>query len=148
MNRECQWSFPVAILLIAALGSWASAELQAIHRAGQTFVIFPEINRLVEKKHVTWGELKAELVRFEGRPQVRYRVYRHAAPITAATLPNAERIAEVTPLSAYNVRGRSVDQCIAAVRRWAVDDQERSPTCSPGQSPSRSGPDPRNVREV
>jgi hypothetical protein len=35
-------------------------------------------------------------------PAVRYRVYRHTERITAANLPQAERIAEVEPLSAYD----------------------------------------------
>jgi hypothetical protein len=53
---------------------------------GQTFVIFPEVDRVIEKEQITWGELKAVLARLEEARQVRYRVYRHTAPITAATL--------------------------------------------------------------
>jgi len=57
------------------------------------------------------------LVREKDVPPVRYRVYRHTAPITAATLPKAERIAEVAPLSAYDdgmanvtYKGEFIDQ--------------------------------------
>jgi len=124
MNGKRQWTLMAAVLLIAALGPSADAGLRAIHRGGQTFVIFPEVDRLVEKEQITWGELKALLAQLSESRQVRYRVYRHTAPITVATLGGAERIAEVAPLSAYNARGRSVDECIAAVRRKATDDVE------------------------
>ena len=40
MNGKRQWAFVPAVLLLFALGSPADAELRAIHRAGQTFVIF------------------------------------------------------------------------------------------------------------
>jgi hypothetical protein len=124
MNGKRQWAFLAAVLFLAALSPHADAELRAIHRAGQTFLIFPEIDRLVDREPITWGELKAVFARLDQTRQVRYRVYRHTAPITAATLAEAERIAEVAPRSGYNARGRSVDECIAVVRRKALDDAE------------------------
>jgi hypothetical protein len=85
MNGKRQPVLLAAVLLIAALGPPAKAELRAIHRAGQTFMVFPEVDRLIEKEQITWGELKTVFARLKEAPQVRYRVYRHTAPITAAT---------------------------------------------------------------
>jgi uncharacterized membrane protein len=85
MNGKWQSVLLAAGLLIAVLGSAAKAELRAIHRAGQTFVVFPEVDRLIEKEQITWGKLKTVLARLKEAPQVRYRVYRHTASITAAT---------------------------------------------------------------
>ncbi len=82
------------VLLIAALGPPAKAELRAIHRAGQTFVVFPEVDGLIENKQVTRGELKAVLARLQQTRQARYRVYYHSAPITAATLNMDEVVIE------------------------------------------------------
>ena len=48
MNGKRLWVFPAAVLLIAAFGPPAKAELRAIHRAGQTSVVFPEVDRLIE----------------------------------------------------------------------------------------------------
>lgn len=90
MNGKPQWTLMAAVLLIAALGPSADAGLRAIHRGGQTFVIFPEVDRLVEKEQITWGELKAVLAQLNESRQVRYRVYRHTAPITVATLGSAK----------------------------------------------------------
>jgi len=44
--------------------------------------------------------------------------------ITAASLAQAELLADVQPMSGYNVLGRSVDQLIARHRRRAVDDMD------------------------
>ena len=94
MDGKQPWTLAAAVLLIAALVPPARAELRVVHRAGQTFVVFPEGGRPIEKEQITWGEMKAVLARLEQTPPVRYRVYRHTAPITAAALAGAERIAD------------------------------------------------------
>lgn len=53
----------------------------AVHRSGQTFI--------------TWNEIALT------NPETRYRVYRHTAPISAATLDDATLLAEVEPNSGY-----------------------------------------------
>ena len=96
----------------------------ALHRGGQTFVTFEEIDDRSAEPSPTWAELKGRLDGMDAEREVRYRVYRHSAPITAASLPQAELLGEVEPMSGYNVRGRSVDELIALHRRRAIDDIE------------------------
>jgi hypothetical protein len=57
------------------------------------------------------------LVRVKEVPAVQYRIYRHSQPITAANLAQAERVAAVEPLNAYdsnmiktNFKGEYIDQ--------------------------------------
>lgn len=95
------------------------ADLQVRHHAGLTFITWKEVDPPVVKEQVTWGELRKLLAT---PAKVSYAIYRSDAPITAANLAGAERIADVPPLSVYNVRGRSVDELMAAVRRRAIDD--------------------------
>jgi hypothetical protein len=94
------------------------------HRAGQTFITWTELDLRVPNDKVTWGELQRLLDEADQASRIRYRVYRHGAPITSATIAQAEFLAEVQPLSGYNVRGRSVDQLMTIVRRRAIDDLE------------------------
>jgi len=75
---------------------------------------------------LTWGELRALIADVDGKSEVRYRTYRHAAPINASNIAQAEFVAEVAPLSAYNGVGRSVDELICQTRRRAIDDLELS----------------------
>jgi len=86
--------------------------VKAFHRSGQTFITWKELAEPVGKDEVTWGELKAALDRLDQRERLRYCVYRSAGPITAKTLHAAELIAEVKPLSCWNVNGRSVERGI------------------------------------
>jgi len=96
--------------------------VKAVHRAGQTFVTFEEIDERSAAPAPTWGELKKQLETMDAEREVRYRVYRHTEPITAASLPESEWLGDVRPMSAYNAAGRSVDQLIALHRRRAIDD--------------------------
>jgi hypothetical protein len=67
----------LAVALLGARGVTAQPQpvsVQALHRSGQTFLTWQER-----------GDLAGE----------RYRVYRHSAQITAATLPAATRLAEL-----------------------------------------------------
>jgi hypothetical protein len=94
----------------------------AFHRAGQTFITFREIDDRSAEPAPKWSVLKARLDAMDAAKRVRYLVFRHDRPITAATLPEAERLARVRPMSGYNARGRSVDELICTVRRQAVGD--------------------------
>ena len=84
--------------------------LEAFHRAGQTFLTWREIDEPVGRDGIAWGQLKAVLDGLDAKRRVRYCVYRHAEPITAANVHAAELIARVRPLSCWNVTGRNVDR--------------------------------------
>ena len=88
-------------------------DVKAFYRAGQVFLTFREIEDLSEgKDDYPWGLLiqksrgytpRGLMPKDEPR-EVRYRVYRHDAPITAGTLGRAELLAEVAPGSRFNTR--------------------------------------------
>jgi len=84
--------------------------LRAFHRAGQTFLTWKEIDDPVGRDEIAWGRLKAVLDALDATRRVRYCVYRHAEPITAANLHQAELLAAVRPLACWNVEGRNVDR--------------------------------------
>ncbi|MBC8874157.1 MAG: carbohydrate-binding family 9-like protein [Planctomycetes bacterium] len=89
--------------------------LGAVHHAGQTFLTWKEIDDLVGKDDVKWGEMKQLLADLDKGRRVRYCVYRSGKPITAATLAAAELIAEVKPLSGWNINGRNIERPIDRV---------------------------------
>lgn len=122
--------------------------LKVMHRAGQTFVTWQEIDRRVAKESVTWGDLNRLLDEADQARAIRYRIYRHTAPITATTIAQAEFLGEVGPLSAYNVRGRSVDQLMAIVRRRAIDDLELAKRLAREDYFTKYGPDMPEMDEV
>ena len=86
--------------------------VEAIHRAGQTFITFGEIEDVVGKDEIKWGELKPILDGLDDKRQVRYAVYRSSQAITPANLPSGELVALVKPASGWNLNGRSVDRGI------------------------------------
>ncbi|KKL64862.1 hypothetical protein LCGC14_2160740, partial [marine sediment metagenome] len=88
--------------------------VRALHRAGQTFITFKEINDPVKSDRINWGALKMILDGLDagGKGRLRYVVYRHRRPITADNLHQAERIAVVKGGSAWNLNGRSVERGI------------------------------------
>lgn len=96
--------------------------LRVFHRAGQTFITWREMERRIAEKNVTWGVLKKALEDMDAKGVVRYRIYRHTQPITARNIARAECLAEVKPLSCYNVEGRSLERLISMHRRRAIDD--------------------------
>jgi len=102
----------------------AARGLRAFHRRGQTFLVFEEIDACSAEMTPTWGELKRRLAQLDQERTVRYGVYRHHAPITAESLAEAQWLADVEPMSGYNVLGRSVDQLIALHRRRAIEDMD------------------------
>jgi len=96
--------------------------VKALHRAGQTFVTFGELDDPLGGEPATWGRVRKLLAEDGGKARVRYLVFRHDKPVTPANVASAKLLARLKPLSAYNTRGRSVEELIAAVRRRAMDD--------------------------
>jgi hypothetical protein len=86
--------------------------VKAFHRAGQTFISWKEISDPVGTDEVKWGRMKQILDQLDKSRRLRYCVYRSTRPITAETLPEAERIAVVKPLSGWNINSRNIDQPI------------------------------------
>ncbi len=84
-------------------------ELKAFHRSGQTFLTWREIDNPLPAKSVPWGKLREILEKLDQKRQVRYRIYRHKVRITPQNLHEAELIAEVRPLSAFNVNARCIE---------------------------------------
>jgi hypothetical protein len=85
-------------------------EARAFHRAGQTFITWKEVEPLIVKDAVTYGEYKKALA--DAKSPVRYRVYTAKKAIDAASLKDAELIGEVGPLSAYNINARNKEYLI------------------------------------
>lgn len=90
----------------------AASTVKAFHRSGQTFITWKEIEDPIGRERITWGELKSILNDLDRRRQIRYCIYRSTRPITAETLPQAELIAEVSPLSCWNLNGRNIGRPI------------------------------------
>ena len=93
-------------------------EVKALHRAGQTFITWKEVEPLVTAEQVSYGELKEKIK--EPGPY-RYRVYASDKPIDAKSIAQAQVIAEVAPLSAYNANGR----CPEYLYGQAMDKSDR-----------------------
>jgi len=89
-----------------------ASRLKAFHRAGQTFLTWREVSDPVGQDKTTWGKLKRVLDGLDELLRVRYHVYRHAERITPGNLHQAELLAEVRPLSCWNVAGRNIDRPI------------------------------------
>ncbi|HUT35787.1 MAG TPA: sugar-binding protein [Planctomycetota bacterium] len=87
-----------------------ATQVKALHHAGQTFLTWNEVEPLIAADKTTWGEIKAKLA--EAKGACSYRIYAHARPITAKSLPDATLLAEVGPLSAYNVNARNKEYLI------------------------------------
>ena len=96
--------------------------VRAFHRAGQTFITFKEIADPLAGAEPTWGNVRSALEKMDQTSRVRYLVFRHTAPITAENIAEAQLLARLKPLSGYNIRGRSVEELIAMIRRRAIED--------------------------
>ena len=88
------------------------SEVKAFHRAGQTFITWKEIEDLAGADEIRWGQMRGILADMDKTRRVRYSVYRSNKPITADTLAQATRIAQVAPLSGWNLNVRNVDRPI------------------------------------
>ena len=86
--------------------------VKAFCRGGQVFIAFKEVVPLDEGKDaINWGDLAKK---FKGdyygplpgnqQDELRYRIYSHDKPITAANLGQAQLLGEVLPGSAINTR--------------------------------------------
>ena len=108
------------------------AGVQAVHRAGQTFITWDEIDDPVRVNDIAWGQFRRILGDLDKARRVRYCVYRSDKPITARTLHQASRIATVAPLSCWNVHGRSVDEAIddALANQYVLDWHQWNPFAS------------------
>ena len=79
-------------------------DICVIHRKGQTFITWTEIDKIITKDKILWKEFEDTFKKVAPRQGRWYRVYRHDKPITAANLHRAERIDEIWPLSGYDFR--------------------------------------------
>ncbi|MFW6124886.1 MAG: sugar-binding protein, partial [Pirellulales bacterium] len=86
--------------------------LQVTHRSGQTFVTWKEISDPVGTDEPKWGGMKKILAGLDRDREIRYCIYRSTRPITADTLGEATCIAQVKPLSGWNINGRNIEKPI------------------------------------
>jgi len=82
--------------------------LEVLHRAGQTFITFKEIDDPVGRDEISWGTAGAILRDLRRRRETRYCIYRSPKRITAANVHQAQLLAEVEPLSCWNFHGRNI----------------------------------------
>jgi len=102
---------------------------RAVHDGGQIFITFAEIEKLLPDR-ATWGQVRSALDQLDAKRKVRYRIYRHTEVITPANLLAAERLAEVRPLSGWNIDGRSPDQAFMIMRQAMLDDADYAKSVS------------------
>jgi hypothetical protein len=80
--------------------------LRVLHRAGQTFITWKDAQDDFGAQPVTYGEIR------DRKSSLRYRVYRHTRPIAASNLKEARLLAEVEPLSGFNVNSWSFERLV------------------------------------
>ena len=105
-------------------------EVKVVHQPGQTFITWEEIEKVLEQDRPTWREVEAALEKLDDKRAIRYRVYRSERPITGENLPQATLLAEVRPLSGYNINGRSADQAFHVMRRRMLEDMDYAKSVS------------------
>jgi hypothetical protein len=86
--------------------------VRVFHRAGQTFITWNDPADSFGEKPVTWGELRDYLRDTDAHRQIRYRVYQHAKPINTNSIQSAKLLAEVEPLSGFNINSWSLERLI------------------------------------
>jgi len=84
--------------------------VKALHRAGQTFITWKEVEPLIRDEQVTYGQYKKALA--DAGDACQYRIYASDKPIDARSVRQAEVIGTVGPLSAYNVNARNKEYLI------------------------------------
>ena len=87
--------------------------VSVLHRAGQSFITWKDAEDKFGGEPATWGEIRQQLR--ADSPELRYRVYRHDKPIDAKSVADARLIAEVKPLSGFNINGWSMEKLINQV---------------------------------
>jgi len=119
--------------------------LTAIHRGGQTLLTWkePMLKDVPERLSVRqWVGLRETYV--VNSRQYRYRIYRSAEPISAATIGKAELVDEVEPLTGWNGDFHGISpKPDAIIPRFVVLDEQ--PPVAPGSAvyahnPKTAGP--------
>lgn len=98
--------------------------VKAFHRAGQTFITWKDPEDAFGNKPVTWGKLREYFGSTDPKRRIRYRVYRHSRPIGAANVKDAVLLAEVRPLSGFNINSWSLERLINQVVFSNADEGE------------------------
>ncbi|MEE8450320.1 MAG: hypothetical protein V3R99_00345 [Thermoguttaceae bacterium] len=122
--------------------------VEVLHRKGQTFITFEEIDDRSQDASPSWADLTARLDNMDADRTVRYLVFRHDQPIGPGTIAEAELLGEVRPMSGYNVLGRSVDQLIKLHRQRAIDDLDLAKSLARDNYFERYTPDIPEMGEV
>lgn len=78
--------------------------LKAVHRKGQTFLAWGEIDKIIDNDRIAWKEFEDTFKKVSPRGNTLYRIYRSDKPITAANLHQAILLGEIWPLSGYDGR--------------------------------------------
>ena len=84
--------------------------LRVLHRSGQTFITWKEVGPLIRGEKATWGEIRTKLA--AAKDACTYRIYASKTRIAATNLLDARLVAEVGPLSCWNVNGRNMEYLI------------------------------------
>ena len=100
----------------------AVTNVAAMHRAGQTFITWTEIDKAFSDALPTLAQLTKAREALAAKRRVRYRIYRHDKPIDAGSIAGARLLAVVEPLSGYNVRGVSLNRLIYQHQLRALKD--------------------------
>ena len=78
------------------------ANLQAVHRGGDTMLTFAEVNPPVTAPSPTLNTLNTARSNMDAPNEVRYRIYRSSQPIDTLTIRTAELVDEISPMSGWN----------------------------------------------
>ncbi len=81
-----------------------AGDLKVVHRKGQTFITWTEVDKPIDKEKVLWKEFEETFKKYGPRQGRFYRIYRSEKPITAGNIAQAELIDEIWPLSGYDFR--------------------------------------------
>jgi len=82
--------------------------LKVVHRGGQTFITWTDIDRLIDADRIRYKDFWTIAKRGSPRGEVLYRVYRSDSPIAADNLAAARLVDEVGILSGYDKRIRQL----------------------------------------
>ncbi len=107
--------------------------LKVVHRKGQTFITWTEIDKLIDSDRIRYKDFWPIARKGSPRGEVTYRVYRSEGPITAQNIGLAEGVDEVDILSGYDRRIRQKithgeitqgNDANVIVPRYVVEDQK------------------------
>jgi pimeloyl-ACP methyl ester carboxylesterase len=102
-------------------------DLAARHVEGQTLLTWREFDPPTTEQAITIRQYREMRRNLDKRRELRYRIYRAAEPITAATIAKAELVDEIGNLSGWNhnyhgVHGRYQKALDVKMRRYVVQD--------------------------